>query len=105
MLKYEIVAIKNESNITLLSVDEISRLVGLHPEMVYRLFVRGLIDPHIDRPEPLFEVHVVDRIRKIQRLKNDLGINLEGCAVILDLLDRITEIENRLQYYERSILW
>jgi MerR family transcriptional regulator/heat shock protein HspR len=39
----------------------------------------------------MFDPKAVKRIRVINRLRCDLGINLAGIAVILELLDRLSE--------------
>lgn len=100
MAKHELIIYEQKCGRTLLNIQEISRFVGLHPEMIHRLFMLGLIDPQVEAPDMLFEDSVVFRIGKIMRLKSDLGINLAGCGLILDLLDRIDEMEKRLVYYQ-----
>jgi hypothetical protein len=44
--------------------------------------------------EPLLPSHVVVQLRRMQRLRRDLGVNFSGAAVILDLVKRI-ELLNR----------
>jgi len=41
------------------------------------------------------------RVKRLLRLKNLLGVNLVGSAIILDLLDRIEELEAEIQ----SLKW
>lgn len=100
MAKYELIIYEQKSSTTLLNIYEVSRFVGLHPDMIRRFFMLGLIDPQVESPNMLFEDSVVSRIDKIMRLKSDLGVNLAGCGLILDLLDRIDEMEKRLLYYQ-----
>jgi DNA-binding transcriptional MerR regulator len=100
MVNRELILYEQRSRRTLLDIHEIGRFVGLHPDMVYRYYMLGLIDPRIEKPDLLFEDTVLVRISKIKRLKADLGVNLAGCGLILDLLDRITELEKKLFYYE-----
>ncbi len=100
MVKHDIIIYEQETGRTLLNIREVSRFVNLHPEMIRRFFMLGLIDPYIEKPEPLFEDSVLQRIEKIVRLKQDLGINLSGCGLVLDLLDRIAELEKQIEHYE-----
>ncbi len=94
MKSYEVIV--NERR--LLTIDELGRLVDLHPDILQRFVVFGLIDPEIDDPGPLFGEAMVIRVRKIKRLRADLGINLAGCGLVLDLLDRIEELEDEIRY-------
>lgn len=83
-----------------LTLDELAGFVGLQPEVVHSYFVYGLIDPHTESPELLFAEEVVVRILKIERLRSDLGVNLAGCGLVLDLLERIEELEHQLALFE-----
>lgn len=88
-----------------LSFSEVARLAGIHPELLDRLVTLGLVDPvrsvpsaqaaHTS-PEPLFEVATVLRIRRILRLRNELGVNWAGIGVVLDLLSRIEKLEQEI---------
>lgn len=81
---------------SLLTTNEIARLAGLHPDFVQRLISLGLVDPVETQPEPLFESAAILRLRRIVRLRNDLGVNWAGVGVVLDLLGRIEELEEEL---------
>lgn len=81
----------------MITIRELGRLVGVHPDKLRRYIVFGLIDPDVEAPEPLFEDSIVARIHKIERLKKDLGLNLAGCGLVLDLLERIADLEQQLK--------
>jgi len=74
----------------LLPLEDVASRAGVHPEIVHRFIDLGLIEP-AEGPSTgiLFDPEVVHRIGVIQRLRCDLGINLQGIGVILDLLDRL----------------
>lgn len=95
--RYDIEIHRLRLNQDLLTVDELGRIVGVHPQILRKYFIYGLIDPKVEKPEPLFEETIVARVRKIERLKADLGLNMAGCGLVLDLLERITELEVQLQ--------
>jgi hypothetical protein len=84
----------------LLTLEEVAARCALHPELVRRLFVLGLIDAAEGYAE-LFRPEVTLRIQRILRLRRDLGVNYNAAALVLDLLDRIDTLEARLHYLEQ----
>jgi len=44
-----------------------------------------------------FESNSLQRAHTAMRLQRDLGINLAGVALAIDLLDKITDLESRLR--------
>jgi len=86
--KYQLVVLQPRRD--LLGLEDVASRAGVHPEIVRRFIDLGLIEP-ADAPSSgiMFEPEAVQRIRVIQRLRCDLGINLQGIGVILDLLDRL----------------
>ena len=77
-----------------LTLEALATWADIHPEVVRRFIEAGLIEP-LDRAGtgPLFDVSVVPRLRVIERLRCDLGINLAGVAVILEMVDRLRALE------------
>lgn len=55
-----------------------------------------LIDPDVERPEPLFVDTVIAKFQKIERLKKNLCLHLMGCGLMLDLLEQITDLEAQI---------
>lgn len=66
---------------------------NLHPDLVALLEELGLIETRGD----WIKADYAWRINKILRLRNVLGVNLTGAAIIADLLERIDELENELR--------
>ena len=60
----------------------------------------GLLEP-VQRAgsQPLFAAACLARLQRIERLRHDLGVNLAGIAVILDLLDRLTALQREVAYW------
>ena len=102
MKRYDLVVYGQQLDTNLITLDELSRLVGRHPAILRRYIFFGLIDPKIESPEPLFEDTIVVRVQKIERLKNDLGLNLAGCGLVMDLLEQIADLEAQLQCIRRE---
>ena len=89
-------AICRQRRLDLLSIEEVAGHCGLHPDLIQRLVVLGLIDPE-DGSAHFFRPEVTLRIQRLQRLREDLGVNYNAAALVLDLLDRIEILESRLR--------
>jgi DNA-binding transcriptional MerR regulator len=62
--------------------------------LVERFVEFGLVHPTAKRGTLfLFDSSKSSRLRSIKRLRTDLGINLQGVAVVLDLLERLHNLE------------
>jgi DNA-binding transcriptional MerR regulator len=90
--RYEIVIRRRET--AYLTLDALAERADMHPALVERYVDCGLIEPSArDGVELLFDAAAVPRLCTIKRLRNNLGINLAGIAVVLDLLDRIKALQ------------
>ena len=77
--------------------DVVAESLGTRRPLIVRLAERGLIDTvDTDADEPLLRRHVVIELRRMQRLRRDLGVNFAGAAVILDLVHRIEQLNREL---------
>jgi len=86
-----------------LRISEVAVRCRIHPGLVHRFVRLGLVDPVDTRETPerwLFESDAVPLIAKIIRLRNELGINYSGVGVVLELLERINMLENRVRELE-----
>lgn len=82
----------------LLGVDSFARYAGLHPDMVSRLVSLGLLEPVRDGAGELwFPVAQLARAARIQRLRAGFALNYAALGLVMDLLDRITELETALR--------
>ncbi len=81
---------------------EVARRCGLHPELIERFIRLGLIE-FIGRTrdgQMLFDSEVIPLVRRILRLRNDLGVNYAGVGVILELMSRVELLETRIRELE-----
>lgn len=82
-----------------MSITEAARRCDIHPDLIDRFVRLGLFEPpawNERKSEWIFDPDIVPLVRKILRLRNDLGINYACIGVVLDLLSRI-ERHQRLQ--------
>jgi DNA-binding transcriptional MerR regulator len=85
-----------------LTLEELAQASGIHPELITSYMEFGLIDPISQSEQGLwFEVETVPRLRMIQRLRTDMGVNLPGVAVILDLTDKIRHLQQVIEWREQ----
>jgi chaperone modulatory protein CbpM len=71
---------------------------------VVELVEQGLLEPIGADPQAWrFPASALARVRSTTRLVNDLGVNLAGAAVILDLLEERRQLRARLQQLERML--
>ncbi|MHB9132157.1 MAG: heat shock protein transcriptional repressor HspR [Armatimonadota bacterium] len=86
-----------DKNEPLYVISVVARMVEVHPQTL-RLYERqGLIKPGRRGHNRMFSEADIERLRQIQRLKDDLGVNLAGVEVILNLLDRIEELQTEIE--------
>ena len=75
-----------------------ARLCDMHPQTL-RLYERlGLVKPNrLDNRNRLYSEDDIDRLKKIQRLTQDLGVNLAGVTVIFSLLEQMDQMKAEMQ--------
>ncbi len=100
---FSMLQVKTESEFsTRYTLSEVAYRAGLHPELIDRFIRLGLIE-FIDRSsdgELLFDSGVIPLIRRILRLRNELGVNYAGVGVILELTSRLEAMEARIRELE-----
>lgn len=86
-----------------LTLEALAEAAGLHPELVERFVAYGLLEPiTVEERAVWFDLIAVRRLRTIRRLREDLGINLPGVSVVLDLLGRIESLQRELAELRRQ---
>ena len=73
-----------------LSLDQVCRLCRAGREAIVEMVEEGILEPEGERPADWsFSGASVTRVRIVVRLQRDLGVNLAGAALVLELLDRL----------------
>lgn len=82
----------------LLPIEELARAAGLHIGLVEQLVEYGVIEPAPGSASPtLFPIAAIDRVRCAVRLRRDLGVNLAGAAVIVEMRERLRSLRAELE--------
>jgi MerR family transcriptional regulator, heat shock protein HspR len=81
-----------------------AELVGMHPQTLRIYENKGLINPkRTSGNTRLYSEADLDRLRLIQRLTTELGLNLAGVEVVLRLEDELRKAHRRLERLEREM--
>ena len=75
-----------------------ARMVGMHAQTLRYYERAGLVDPSRSRGRRrLYSPADIARLREIQQLMNDLGVNLAGVDVIFRMRRRMLEMEAEME--------
>jgi chaperone modulatory protein CbpM len=86
---------------TKLTLAELCRACDVHAEIVIELVEEGVLEPAGNEPSAwTFAGPNLKRARAALRLQTDLGVNLAGAALALQLLDELESLRSRLHIIE-----
>jgi MerR family transcriptional regulator/heat shock protein HspR len=78
-------------------------LVGMHPQTLRIYEQKGLVRPQRTAGNTrLYSESDLDRLRLIQRLTSELGLNLAGVEQVLRLEDQLRRMQARFDRLERE---
>ncbi|MDY6968235.1 MAG: chaperone modulator CbpM [Spirochaetota bacterium] len=81
-----------------ISIDEISNDTEIHPHLIKKFVDLGIISPEpVEGNILFFDEDTIFRIKRIQRLRNELGVNLIGAGIICDLVDEIDDLKREIE--------
>ncbi len=80
-----------------------AELAGMHPQTLRIYEARGLITPkRSPRNTRLYSADDVERLRRIQELTGELGMNLAGVEKVFELEGEIERMRRRVRALERQ---
>jgi len=83
---------------TEITIVQLCRRCSVETELVQRLVDEGIIEPSRQEGDMLYFSHsCARRTQVVLRLRSDLGVNMAGAALALELLDRIENLQARLR--------
>ena len=69
---------------------ELCNMLGVHADIIVKMVEIGIVEAEGSKPsEWRFSGHACLRVKKAYRLRRDLGVNLAGVAVALDLIEEL----------------
>jgi MerR family transcriptional regulator/heat shock protein HspR len=79
-----------------------AELADMHPQTLRMYESRGLIAPkRSPKNTRLYSLEDVDRLRRIQRMTNEEGLNLAGVESVLELEQELKQARNELRRMRR----
>jgi chaperone modulatory protein CbpM len=87
-----------------IAVTEICRLCRIEMSVVVELTELGIVSPRGYQPQEWqFPATALTRLRTASRLMRDLGINVSGAALAVELLEVQRDLERRIRKLERLV--
>jgi MerR family transcriptional regulator/heat shock protein HspR len=81
-----------------------AELVGMHPQTLRIYEAKGLVRPkRTPGNTRLYSEADLERLRLIQRLTTELGLNLAGVETVLRLEDELRRLRGRVARLEREL--
>jgi len=81
-----------------------AELVGMHPQTLRIYENKGLVRPgRTPGGTRLYSEHDLDRLRLVQRLTTELGLNLAGVARVIALEDELAQMRARFDRLEADM--
>jgi MerR family transcriptional regulator/heat shock protein HspR len=79
-------------------------IVGMHPQTLRIYEAKGLVRPgRTPGGTRLYSDYDLERLREIQRLTTELGLNLAGVRRVLALEDELAALRQALDRFEREM--
>jgi MerR family transcriptional regulator/heat shock protein HspR len=97
------VEVETDRGVFMISVA--AELANMHPQTLRMYEARGLIEPHRSpKGTRLYSQDDVEKLRRIQEMTADLGLNLAGVERVLDLEREIDAMHARMEEIEMQAL-
>ncbi len=81
-----------------------AELVGMHPQTLRMYEQKGLVRPkRTPGNTRLYSEDDLERLRLIQRLTTELGLNLAGAELVIRMQDELERMHTRMERMEREM--
>lgn len=87
----------------MLDIEEFALRVRLAQDVVEAWVAEGWLRPQRTGPGPAFTEMDISRAQLIRDLREDLGVNEEGVAIILDLIDQMHGLRKTLRELSEAV--
>jgi MerR family transcriptional regulator/heat shock protein HspR len=92
--------VSNDRGVFMISVA--AELADMHPQTLRMYEARGLIEPkRSPKGTRLYSQDDVERLRRIQEMTTELGMNLAGVERVFELEDKLARLQGKVDALER----
>lgn len=85
-------------------ISVVAKVLTIHPQTLRQYEREGLVNPsRTDGKMRLYSQRDIDRIKMILRLTRDLGVNLAGVDVVMQLKEKLDEYESAIDDLKAQI--
>src|SRR6059058_146391 len=93
------IEVSSERGVFMISVA--AELAEMHPQTLRMYEARGLIEPkRSPKGTRLYSQDDVERLRRIQQMTNELGLNLAGVEQVLEMEEQLDRAQRKVQALE-----
>ena len=86
------------------AITAVAARCGVHVETVRRYERFGLIEPvAVEAGVRLYSEADIERVRRVRRLIDDLGVNLAGAAAILHMREQLLALQRELRSLREAL--
>ena len=86
-----------------MALSDLCHACSIHAEWIIELVEEGVLEPiESTQPQWQFSAISLQKARTAMRLQRDLGINIAGVALVLDMLEEIETLRGRLYRLEND---
>lgn len=86
------------------AISIVARLVDVHPQTLRQYERLGLVVPERTRGNiRQYSERDIERLKFIQRMVSELGVNLAGVEIIMNMRERILQLHSELEDLRRQI--
>jgi len=91
----------DDPNMPAFFIGIVAEITGTHPQTLRNYERMGLVRPERSQGDVrMYSRRDVDRVRRIRRLTQELGVNLAGVEVILNLTNKLEQLQDE---HEREL--
>jgi hypothetical protein len=87
-----------------LTIEGLAECCGVRTDEIHELLDYGVIEPCGDAGAAMaFDATAVLRVRSVQRLRSNMGVNLYGVALVLEMSERIRALQREVEWLRNQL--